>query len=151
REFSTQSNKLFKDLLGNPLALAVVGGFITLMTTTITSSFTARNALQADLIKKFVDAPNETVRNNLYFLVGAGLLPDYGKGIKDYLDANPTKTPSLGAVTATSFATQAPYLMRRLMADFSLKDFQAAAIVGNIAFETAGFSAVQEIRPLSGR
>jgi|SRR5947209_8394283 len=153
RELAGRSGP-FKDLLANPLALAVVGGFVTLMTTTITASFTAKQALQADLIKKFVEPTKiETVRQNLEFLVAAGLLPDYGAGIEKYLKDNPNKAPSLGnaAVTGLKFGTQAPYLMRRLMSDFDLKDFQAAAIVGNIAFETAGFSAVQEMATAAGR
>src|SRR5437660_2628062 len=65
RELAGRSGP-FKDLLANPLALAVVGGFVTLMTTTITASFTAKQALQADLIKKFVEPTKiETVRQNL--------------------------------------------------------------------------------------
>jgi hypothetical protein len=37
------------------------------------------------------------------------------------------------------------------MSDFGFTDFQAAGIVGNIAFETAGLRILQEVGPLSGR
>ena len=38
----------------------------------------------------------ETVRENLRFLVDAGLLPDYAKNIKSYLSANPETAPQVG-------------------------------------------------------
>ena len=65
----------WKALLANPLSVAVAGGILTLMTSIVTSFLTARanleaeqeravftrqsaqQALQADLIKKFVDGP----------------------------------------------------------------------------------------------
>ena len=171
RELVKNKDSLLKELLANPLALAIVGGIITLLTSVATTSYTAnenrkseewravvaqntaKQALQAELIKKFVEAPKtETVRENLKFLVDSGLLPDYREGIEKYLKENPNKAPTLGnaAVTDLKFEAQAPYLMRRLISDFDLKDFQAAAIVGNIAFETAGFAAVQERSPLGG-
>ena len=75
RELVERQGKSFKELLANPLSLAIVGGFITLMTTVITTSYTANEnrrsedrraaiaqksaeqALQAELVKKFVEAP----------------------------------------------------------------------------------------------
>jgi hypothetical protein len=88
RELGVAGRKGWVDLLGNPLSLAIVGGFITLMTTTIASHVStsnsimaeaakARQALQADLIKKFVENTTpQTVRTNLKFLVSVGLVPD---------------------------------------------------------------------------
>ena len=40
--------------------------------------------------------------------------------------------------------------MRSLMVDLGLKDFQAAGIVGNLAYETRGFTALQDINPSGG-
>jgi hypothetical protein len=73
RELDASKGKRWKELLTNPLMLAVAGGFLTLMTTIIINYFNtsntiaaeaakAREALQADLIKKFVESPKlETV------------------------------------------------------------------------------------------
>jgi hypothetical protein len=114
RELAAQSSKAWRELLANPVTLAIVGGFITLMTTIVTNHLTvsanlqvevtkaelaaaaASKTLQADLIKKFVESPKtETVRENLRFLVDAGLLPDYGDRIKAYL-ANNAGAPEVG-------------------------------------------------------
>jgi hypothetical protein len=62
QEVKAGPKKWWAELLGNPLTLAIVGGFVTLMTTTVASHFStlesinaetakARQALQADLIK----------------------------------------------------------------------------------------------------
>lgn len=109
RESRTSRRTAWKDLLANPLTLAIVGGFLTLMTTTITGSINASNtieaeaarsrqALQADLIKKFVESPSrETVRTNLTFLADVGLLPDYAERIRTYLQKNPNSAPTAAA------------------------------------------------------
>jgi hypothetical protein len=61
----------------------------------------ANEALQADLIKKFVESPEkETVRNNLTFLVEANLLPNYAEGISKYLKDHPTEAPQVGSITS---------------------------------------------------
>jgi Trypsin len=115
RELVEQRDKsAWKALLANPLSVAVVGGVLTLMTSIVTSFLTARanlegeqeravltrqsaqQALQADLIKKFVDGPPESVRGNLRFLADTGLIPDYAASIQKYLIANPTAAPQLG-------------------------------------------------------
>lgn len=121
----SRSGKL-KELVTNPLLLAILGGFITLMTTIITSSFNvsanlkvesakaeaaakaAKQALQADLIKKFVESPEtETVRRNLEFLVIADLIPDYAPGIDRFLrtNAGAPKVSSGPATTAPQIPT----------------------------------------------
>jgi hypothetical protein len=51
----------------------------------------------------------------------------------------------------SEFRTRAPGIMRRLMADFGLTEVQAAAILGNIGHECAGFKQMQEIAPVGGR
>lgn len=57
------------------------------------------------------------------------------------------KTPLAGS----GFSGKAPGIMRQLMADYGLTKEQAAGIVGNLGHESAGFSAMQEKRPLAGR
>src|SRR5262252_8773740 len=94
REIQNRNGKtLWRDLLTNPVMIAIVGGIITLFTAVITTYFNAsenrqaeaakarlaqestKETLQADLIKKFVESPRtETVRENLRFLVDAGLI-----------------------------------------------------------------------------
>jgi Trypsin len=133
-EFRLRRQELFerrgwKELLVNPLSLAIVGGFVTLMTTTISNHFTSSantdlerlkaqlaakaednkaelsskagtQTLQADLIKKFAESPKtETVRDNLRFLIDAGLLPDYGEKINAYLKKYPHSAPQVGSST----------------------------------------------------
>lgn len=53
-------------------------------------------------------------------------------------------------VPAGDFAAKAPTIMAKLMSDFGLNDVQAAAILGNIGHECAGFRHMQEIAPLQG-
>lgn len=126
-ELSTRSKKSWKEIISNPLTLAVVGGFITVMTTVVSNSInsqanihaevlknqlareSAHQALQADLIKKFVEGPSiDAVRGNLAFLVDVGLLPEYAGRIRTYLSANPTAAPQV-----PSSAIQIPPSIRR--------------------------------------
>jgi uncharacterized caspase-like protein len=122
QELMNKRGKAWKELLSNPLTLAIVGGFITIMTTIMSNVLTtkatlqneitraelarqgAQQSLQADLIKKFVEGPKvDTVRENLRFLIDAGLLPDYADRIKTYLASNPGTAPQ---VTPTGAAPQ---------------------------------------------
>ncbi len=117
---------MWKDLLANPLSVAIVGGILTLMTTVVTNFLTARanreaeqsraeqarqsaqQTLQADLIKKFVEGPRpETVRENLRFLADSGLIPDYAASIQKYLAANPGRAPQVGNLLEFSPAGEA--------------------------------------------
>jgi len=112
RELRAAKPRQWKDLLANPLALAIVGGFITLMTTTITGRISAMDsinaektkaseALQADLIKKFIDNTDpQKVRANLQFLIEVGLVGDYASKLKSFLDRHPDNSalPSSAAV-----------------------------------------------------
>ena len=114
-------SSVWKDFLGNPLTIAIVGGVLALLTTIATNFYNsrenraaeaaraeitrenARETLEADLIKRFVDSPNrDTVRENLRFLIDAGLLPTYGTSITHYLAANPDAAPRLGSTVAFS-------------------------------------------------
>jgi hypothetical protein len=52
------------------------------------------------------------------------------------------------ADTYALFRKKAPVIMRKLMQDFALDDVGAAAIVGNLGHESAGFRFLQEIKPL---
>ncbi len=46
------------------------------------------------------------------------------------------------------FNKWAPYFMGKLMVDFDMTEIDAAAVVGNAGHESAGFKALQEIKPL---
>jgi len=125
-ELADRKGKGWIDLIANPLTLAIVGGFITLMTTIVSNHFTvsanlaveatkadlaakaennkaalaakaANQTLQADLIKKFVEGSKTSVRENLSFLVQAGLLPEYEDNIKAYLKNNPDTAPNIAS------------------------------------------------------
>lgn len=47
-----------------------------------------------------------------------------------------------------TFRAKAPAIMAKLMADFPISVEDAAAIVGNAGHESAGFTALQEIKPV---
>ena len=49
------------------------------------------------------------------------------------------------------FISKAPGIMKTLMDEFSLKDFQAAGILGNIGTECNGFKNLREIGQPEGR
>jgi hypothetical protein len=127
------------------------------MTSVLTTTYSAyenrvaaKQALEAELIKKFVEGPTETVRANLRFLVDPNFLPDYAVGIGEYLKNNPEEAPSVGASIPKPsglFEKRAAQVMQSLISDFGLTDVQAAGILGNIAYETTGFRVVEEINP----
>jgi V8-like Glu-specific endopeptidase len=130
-ELANHQGRGWKELLASPLSLAIVGGFITLMSTIVSNHLNvsanlrleatkaelaakaetakaesaaqaATQTLQADLIKKFVESPKtDTVRENLRFLVDAGLLPDYASRISAYLANNPDAAPQVGVTSET--------------------------------------------------
>lgn len=56
-----------------------------------------------------------------------------------------TTTPS-GA--EAHFRAVAPKYMRQFMADFDLEDIDAAAVFGNLGYESLGFTKLQEIKPV---
>jgi hypothetical protein len=99
-----REQSVWKDLLTNPLSMAIVGGVLALMTTVVTNFLaaqlgrqSAQQTLQADLIKKFVEGPRpENVRENLRFLADSGLIPDYAHSIQKYLFNNPRSAPQVG-------------------------------------------------------
>lgn len=47
-----------------------------------------------------------------------------------------------------TFRAKAPAVMAQLITDFSISPIDAAAILGNIGHECAGFTALQEIKPV---
>jgi hypothetical protein len=51
---------------------------------------------------------------------------------------------------ATVFEQKAPDIARKLMADVGLTVAQACGILGNLGHESAGFTAMQEMRPVAG-
>jgi hypothetical protein len=51
RELRAPSGKAWKDIIANPLILAIVGCFVTLMTTTLTNSINTSNTIAADAAK----------------------------------------------------------------------------------------------------
>jgi hypothetical protein len=115
----------------------------------------AKQALESELVKKFVEAPTkEATRANLTFLVEDNLIPDYAEGIKSYLKKNPEAAPTIGASSSPAYALfqkKAPLLIRSLISDLGLSVYQAAAVVGNIGWETGGFRALKEVAPIDGR
>ena len=90
------------------MTLAVIGGVLSFITGIISTTVHLRaqmeaetakaaiaeqarkEALQVELIKRFVEHPNPAnARANLLFLAQSGLLPDYGDKIEAFLIANP--------------------------------------------------------------
>ena len=49
RELAAQSSKAWRELLANPFTLAIIGGFITLMTTIVTNHLTVSANLQVEV------------------------------------------------------------------------------------------------------
>lgn len=111
KELKNYKNSSFKELIKNPLLLAVIGGALTLMTSIITSYMTAnanRDAeilrfknshkaealkLQSDILKTYLATKSaQKARENLVFLIESGLIPDHEKRISEYLKNN-EKTP----------------------------------------------------------
>ena len=148
RELADRGTKTWRELFANPLTLAIVGGVLTVLTTLVTSTFTAyqnreaedrraaiaqrsaTQALQAELIKKFVEAPKtETVRENLRFLVDAGLLPDYAASITGYLKDNPNSAPAVNSLVGGIVGSQDQRLMLSELASSAREKFQGVGIV----------------------
>lgn len=114
--------KWIREMLSTPLTIAIVGGFITVLTTTVINQDiaeqnlkgekykadlarqAARDALEADLIKKYTDGERDVVKKNLEFLVKTRLVPSYSDQIAAYLKENPTDMPQ----SAPSVVQSAP-------------------------------------------
>lgn len=62
-----------------------------------------------------------------------------------------THAPIVPIKGTDKFNYIAPEYVKRLMKDFGLTKLQASAVVGNLGHESAGFTAMQEARPTSGR
>jgi V8-like Glu-specific endopeptidase len=96
RELDDERRRSRTKLFANPLALAVIGGFLTLITTIIANTWQAQQTLQAELIKKFAEHPTkDAVRKNLEFLIEVGLLPGYADKITTYLKKYPEGAPQV--------------------------------------------------------
>lgn len=102
---SASPKKGWRDYLTNPFMLAVLGGFISVMTSIATTWYSTRESriaenlraaqsLQADLIKKAVESRVDDATKNLRFLAEVGLVPDYAVRIKAYLNEHPNDIPS---------------------------------------------------------
>jgi hypothetical protein len=123
RELSASPAKGIRELTSNPILIAFVGGFITILTGMATATYTAAQnrkaeaqraelsrqaaseAFQGELIKKFVEGSDAgAVRENLKFLSDAGLIPDYSERIGRYLTANPQSAPSVNPMEASATA-----------------------------------------------
>jgi Phage tail lysozyme len=67
-------------------------------------------------------------------------------------DFAPSPSPDIDLPVPTkgteTFLAKAPGIMAKLIADFGLKDFQAAGLLGNIGEECDGFREMQEKKPL---
>ncbi|MCC2978893.1 trypsin-like serine peptidase [Sphingomonas sp. IC4-52] len=133
RELASSKKNPWQELISNPLTLAIVGGFISVMTTIVAGSLTAwasreaekqkaelarasaQDELQAELIKKFTEGSRPVVRENLRFLIDAGLLPKYKEDIRAYLEANPDVAPQAsfgyrGGIQGSDDAVELPEL-----------------------------------------
>lgn len=55
------------------------------------------------------------------------------------------------STASKTFAAKAPTLIRNLIKDFGLRDFQAAGVVGNTGRESCGFTELREIGAAPGR
>jgi Caspase domain len=103
REFDSYSKKSLKETVSNPLLLAIVGGFLTLLTSIVTNYLTAaenRDAddrrLQSELLKEFLKTADPKIaRDNLTFLIEVGLIPDYERRIKGFLSNNTKPVPRI--------------------------------------------------------
>lgn len=116
RELQNHGHQRWRDLLANPLALAVVGGTLTLLSSVLTNFLSATasreaderkatyareaeaRSLQSELIKSFLKATGSTkeARDSLVFLVEAGLIPDHEPRIRKYLGEKSSTVPFLG-------------------------------------------------------
>lgn len=71
-----------------------------------------------------------------------------GIAVSPDMDRAPMPSPKGGGKKWTSWA---PAIMTGLMKDFGLTKAQAAGVLGNLGHESAGFSQMQEGRPIAGR
>jgi caspase domain-containing protein len=129
RELAARHARSWLSAISNPLTLAIVGGSLTLFTSVVTNYLTANAtreaderrasqardagsaALQSDLIKEFLKTSDaKTARDNLTFLIDAGLIPDHEKRIKKYLANDEKAVPKLGdgATSRTSYPACTP-------------------------------------------
>ncbi|MBY3343026.1 trypsin-like serine peptidase [Rhizobium laguerreae] len=98
--------------LKSPLALAILGGIITILVNSITGYSSNQNTitlerekLQSDLIKKYLEVPDSAGRiANLHFLVESGLIPNYSGPVSEYLKKGPALAPQTVPVATTSTA-----------------------------------------------
>lgn len=109
RELSLRRRSWLRELVSNPLTLAVAGAILTIFATIVGNYLNtqaeneqAKRKLQIDLLLKYAeaDAPKQA-RENLNFLVGAGLLSDYPQ-IEDYLKDNPNASPRVSTLFGTA-------------------------------------------------
>jgi hypothetical protein len=118
RQLQTPRKTDFRNLFANPIALAIVGGFLTLITSIVSNALSMRasreadaRTLQSELIKTFVKTADQaTARQNLSFLIDAGLLPDYQSRIGGYLKKNPSVAPRLTDTVAARNYSPCPTL-----------------------------------------
>src|SRR5581483_2530053 len=100
----------------------------------------------------------------LLFLTRSGILSDLREAELKLMVAEAETDPDKNALPVLAapgqfaqgfsfgrFDSKAPRLMKQLMDDFGLNDTQAAAIVGNLGFETAGFRLVEELATTGGK
>lgn len=102
------------DFIKSPLALAILGGIVTILVNSVANYYSSDNTiklekekLQSELIKKYLEVPDSIGRvENLRFLVASGLVPNYSAQISAYLDKNPDvapqTVPTASAVPATT-------------------------------------------------
>lgn len=93
----------------SPLMLAVIGGVISILVNSATTHYSSENTielerqkLQADLIKKYLEPADLKIRkDNLNFLVEAGLIPRYETQVTNYLQNHPDAIPQTASASPT--------------------------------------------------
>ena len=65
RELEASTGKAWKELVTNPLMLAVAGGFLTLMTTRITNYLNTSNTIAAETAKARQALPAELIKGHV--------------------------------------------------------------------------------------
>jgi hypothetical protein len=123
----------------------VLGALVTAFTTVVAyyfgSSLGSSNKDKALQSGRFVpDRKHDTVHDGGDASDGAA-----GSGDRKIPQPGPSQTKGLGL-----FRSKAPRIMNDLMRDLGLTSVQAAGILGNIGHECAGFTLLQEQKPIRG-
>lgn len=122
----------------------------TLKSITMSGSQKEKDRIYNEFVNKVINNQDKYPAETIHWLNSAVGVPDARK--KNPLGSD-TSSPTIHSDIAPT-RTEPDYagIATRLMNDNpGLKDFQAAAIVGNLAHESGNFKTLQEQKPLAGR